>query len=648
MHLQKPFKYYKLCNLNFFFTKLALILLFFFIIPKTYIFSQTKPANNRSKKNFSKALNKYYQKDTLKALKYCNKAIKKDSHFTEPYVLKAEIFYAQKKYNIAIKNLKKVISIDSNYNLIYYLIGNYYLKDQNYKNAIFFFEKYLKKSDDQQTLEKASLKKNICKFRLNAINNPLDFKPIRLNNNINTKLNEYFPTISVDNKTLFFTKKQKKTKKNIYEREDIFFSNKINDKWQKAKLFSENINSRFREGAHTISIDGKTLIFTRCTPTDGCDFYITKLKNKKWTTPKPLPSPVNSKFWESQPSLSPDGKTLYFCSNRPGGKGKTDIWKSNFINGKWDNPINLGDSINTSGKEMSPFIHFDNKTLFFVSDTHIGMGKFDIFFSKKTSDTTWSKPKNIGFPINTKNNEFRLVINATADTGYFSAKHDTNFNQDIFIFPIPKKIQPEKTLFLKAKIFSSNNKKIYADKIKMTNLDNNKTIFKNNNIHNFTVCLSDKKEFSLNIIEKNYIFYSENYNLKNISDSVTHYKINIFLKPIKEKSKITLKNLFFETDSYKINPKSFVELNELAEFLIKNPDLKIHINGHTDSIGNYDYNIKLSENRAHSVKKYLISKKISAQRIFCKGFGYTMPVANNQTPLGRKQNRRTEIIILKK
>ncbi len=624
--------------------KRILFILFSLLISYNAI-GQNLTKNKKAKKYFEKAYNYYLAGDIENSALFCSKSSKKDPLYTEPYVLKAQIFSESKKYQQAIDLLKKVLSISPNYTPVYFIIAKYLMSNESYKEAVIYLKKYISQEKNKAFVKQAQRLIKISEFRANQLKNPIHFKPIRLTNKINTRESEYFPTISADNNSIIFTRLIGNKR---HRQEDIFVYNR---KQQKTTKISDLINTPYNEGANTISLDGKIMIFARCSPQNGCNLFVSiKTKTGKWAKPVKLPAPVNSRYWDSQPSLSPDGKELYFVSNRPGGKGKMDIWSSKFLgNAHWSKPLNLGDSINTPGNEMSPFIHFDNKTLYFSSDYLIGMGKFDIFKSTKINDTTWTKPLNLGYPLNTKENEYRLIVTPAGDTAYFSSERDTAFKQDIYSFVLDSNIRPERTLFLKVNIYKDSGiQKTKADKISLIDLDNFDTVFSAQNRAFFLTCLPIKDDYALNILKKGYLFYSHNFSLKKIPDSLRYFTINVFLKPIIEKSKFVLKNTFFQTDSYQIRPKSFVELNNLAEFLKINSSLNIQINGHTDNVGTFDYNMILSEKRALEIKKYLLQKGIEKNRMKCKGYGYTRPQANNNTEKGRKQNRRTEIIILKK
>jgi len=631
--------------------KILMIISFICLIITT-INSQTTTKNKKSQKFFDKAYYYYRINDTINALIFCDKSINKDKNFTEPYVLKSQIKYENYSLKTAISLLEKVLKIDSNYVSVYYMLGIYHFSFSNYENCINYLLQYKNKENIENKnnkLKKADYYISLSKFRIKALNNPVDFSPIKLPATINTKENEYFPTTTADNNSLIFTKLT--TGKDFFLQEDIFISKKEKNEFTTAKSISPLINTPNNEGAHTFLSDGKTMILTRCTAENGCDLYYSHIDEKGyWTNPTKLPYPINTGNWESQPALSPDGKTIYFVSNREGGKGKMDIWSSTYLGeNKWTTPLNLGDSINTEGNEMSPFIHFDNKSLYFSSDYHLGMGSFDLFMSKKISDTIWSKPLNLGYPINTKKDELRLSIDNEGVIAYFSKEIDTNDKQDIYSFILPENLRPTKTLYVKSQIFTLPEKqKSTANKISLIDIISNDTIYSQENISNFLICLPLGGKYALNISKENFMLYSENFSLENLSDTVSNYLIDVYLNPILLGETFILKNTFFRTNSYNIDPISNVELDKLVEFLQQNPKVEILIAGHTDNVGSYEYNMELSTNRAKSISDYLITKGIENNRITYQGFGFTKPIAENNSESGKQLNRRTEIIILKK
>jgi outer membrane protein OmpA-like peptidoglycan-associated protein len=396
------------------------------------------------------------------------------------------------------------------------------------------------------------------------------------------------------------------------------------------------------------------MFFTACQKADsygGCDIYFAKKTGNRWSEAINIGEPVNSRYWESQPSISSDGRTLYFVSNRPGGKGGMDIWKS-YINdhGRFSKPENLGDSINTRGTESGPFIHPDNQTLYFASDAWLGMGGLDLYVSRKGVTNQWKRPDNLGYPINTHKDEEFLIVNAKGNLAYFSSNREGSRGKDIYNFELYDEAQPFQVTYVKGKVFDAvTNEKLKA-KFELIDLETSKLVmeaFSHNKTGEFLVCLPVNKNYALNVSKTGYLFYSENFSLKNPENPSETFLMDIPLQPIREGAIVVLKNIFYETDKYDLKPESKAELSKLISFLNKNPKVNIEISGHTDNIGEDDYNIKLSRNRALSVYNYLTENEISNTRLSYEGYGENSPVASNETEKGRAQNRRTEFKIVK-
>jgi len=475
----------------------------------------------------------------------------------------------------------------------------------------------------------------VAEFRDTAYLHPVPFNPHPLPKNINSKYNEYFPEITANN-TLFFTR--------LINNENIYFSHKKSHFWTNSKPLPPIINSAQQEGACTLSHDGKIMIFTRCNNYSGCDLFITFKKDTSWTKPVRLPYPINTKYWESQPCLANNGHTLLFASNRPGGIGKTDIWAVDFYNGKWQNLRNLGKPINTKGDEMSPFLHFDNHTLYFASNYHPGFGGYDIFYSKLLPNGKWSKPVNLGFPINSKGDQTRLIVNVRGDTAYFASPNKNN-NLDIFWFKLYKKARPNPTLYIKAKIIDAYTLKPLPAHVSLINLESDSLIY-SNYTDNFVIT-AKLGNYGLFAEHPGYLYQSKHFSLADTANHKNSVNIVIKLQPVAIGKTFKLHNIFFKFNDYKLKPQSFTELNKLVRFLKENSKLVIQISGYTDSIGSEKYNLWLSKMRAQSIANYLISKGINPNRLIVKGFGEKNPVAPNNTPLGRKLNRRVEIKIIK-
>jgi len=413
-----------------------------------------------------------------------------------------------------------------------------------------------------------------------------------------------------------------------------------------------NVNSDLNEGAQMISQDGEWLVFTACNRTDGfgsCDIYISYLTQQGWSKGINMGGKINTDQWDSQPCLSPDKRDLYFASRRFGGYGGSDIYVSHQLpNGEWSTPENLGPQINTSGDEASPFMHADNQTLFFTSNGLQGYGDADLFFSKKGPRGDWSVPENLGYPINTIYSEGTLFIAADAKTAYYASdRSDSRGGLDIYTFELPEHIRPNKTLWVKGKVYDKKTTKGLPSAVELIDVTTKQLISKvqTDEKGNYFITLPVGRDYAFNVNRKGYLFYSDNFFLSNRSPDSTYEK-NIPLQPIEANASIVLKNVFFDVNKFDLKPESEAELDILVQLLNENPTLKIQISGHTDSTGKLADNMKLSDNRAKAVVSYLISKNIEPTRLSSKGYGPTQPISTNKTEEGKALNRRTEMKVI--
>ena len=396
------------------------------------------------------------------------------------------------------------------------------------------------------------------------------------------------------------------------------------------------------------------MYFTACNRPDGkgkCDIYVSEYTTNGWLPAENIGSPINTEFNEKQPSLSADGRLLFFVSNRPGSKGNYDIWVSQLDeNNKWTEPVNLGDSINTEDDEQSPFIHPDKHTLYFSSNGWTSMGGYDVFVSymKNNSLTSWTKPKNLGYPINTNSDEIGFSVNAKGNMAFFSSNRISEKGKDIYQFELYPDVRPISVTYMKGKVYDSETNNAISAKFELIDLDNNQLYldYSSNTNGEFLVCIPINNQFALNVSHPEYMFYSEHFQLSEDSFKTIPYIKNIALKPIKKGNAIVLENIFFETGSYELKKESQAELNKLIQFLNNNKNIKIEIGGHTDNTGTKEGNKQLSEKRAYVVARYLIDAGIDINRITYKGYGDTQPIDDNTTAQGRSKNRRTEFRII--
>ncbi len=596
------------------------------------------------------------------------------------------------KYNTALKILDQAKKVDAANVNIYFLYGEIYAQTNNYKKIeeiyteaadqqgekepLFYLllgntQKYLGEYDKALNNYKKYLahplknpkyvphvKKDMasCEYAKKGKNNPVPFNPVNLGAGVNSKYSEYLPSLNAEENIIVFTRRvpgQFSYGQEANQQEDFYWSHKNGSKWGKASALGGDVNTDGNEGAQALSANGKYLFFTACHREDGlggCDIYLTRLENGRWLKPMNLGSPVNTKYWESQPSISPDSKTLYFTSDRPGGYGKLDLWKSTIKNGKFSEPVNLGPIINTPYNEASPFIHLDNKTLYFSSTGHLGYGGYDIFVSKKINDSTWTKPKNLGYPINTEKDENSLIVNAKGTTAYYASDKKGGYGQmDLYSFSLYKEARPTPVSYFKGIITDKDNKKPLSARFELIDLSTDSTIitsFSDKNTGSFLICIPTGINYALNVSKDGYVFYSDNFFLENDTETTKPFIKNIQLTKIKTGAKLVLNNIFFDTDSYVLKQESNTELHKLIDFLNKNKSIKIEIGGHTDNRGSKEHNKELSENRAKSVYTYLINKGIGSNRLSYKGYGDQFPIADNNTAEGQAKNRRTEFKII--
>jgi outer membrane protein OmpA-like peptidoglycan-associated protein len=442
--------------------------------------------------------------------------------------------------------------------------------------------------------------------------------------------------------------------------EDFYKSVKRNGEWLVAEFLSKEINtSNFNEGAQNISPDGNYLFFTGCNRPDGlgrCDIYISKREGNDWSKPFNIGGPVNTAGWESQPSISADGRTLYFVSTRQGGYGGYDIWSSELnTDGTWSSPVNLGPEINTSYDEQSPFIHPDNESLYFSSNGWPGMGNKDLFLSRKAysgeKQTGWQKPENLGFPINTFAEESGLSISSNGKLAFFSSNQKEGFGKlDIYSFELPEKLKPKAVTYVKGNVFDNLSKEVLDAHIQITNLANGKTIYDeiaDPETGVFLATLPAGKSYGLTVSKEGYLFYSQNFTLLGNLENQP-FSMDISLQKINIGGMVILNNIFFETNKYDLLPESMIELQQLILFLRENPTVSIEIGGHTDNIGEDQSNLFLSRDRSKTVYEYLIKNKIPLKNLSFKGYGEGQPISDNNTEQGRKNNRRTEFKITNK
>jgi outer membrane protein OmpA-like peptidoglycan-associated protein/tetratricopeptide (TPR) repeat protein len=625
-----------------------------FLFLSAFLYAQQRPysTNNQSAiKNFalaSQSLDDHMYDD---AVAYLKKAIDDDSKFVEAYAQLGDIYRQEWQYQNAVEQYRKAIEISPEFNHgIYFKIGDAEIHVAKYAEAKQHLEKYLGFPDIVNQTNKYIAQKLLedAKFSIQAIQHPVPYKPINVGGEINTGDDEYLPTITADESTMIFTRK-------INNNEDFYKSIKVDGKWQTATYLSDNINTpQYNEGAQAISQNGKILFFTGCNRPDGlgrCDIYIAQKKGDDWTLPYDLSPPINTSGWESQPSISADGRTLYFVSNRKGGYGGYDIWKSHLSDKGWSVPENLGPNINTAFDEQSPFIHPDDSTFYFCSNGWPGLGGKDLFVSRLSKEGQWQKPQNLGYPINSNGDENGLNLTANGSYAFFasnSLKGSGGF--DIYTFELPASLRPRSVTYVKGTVLDAVTKQPLEAAVEILDLESNKAVFQDYSgatEGDFLATITTGQNYGLNISKDGYLFYSANFSLVG-HESSQPFILEALLQPIEIGNKVILKNIFFDTNKFDIKAESKPEMQKLVDFLNLNLTIHIEVSGHTDNVGNEQFNQTLSENRAKSVYLYLIKSGISPARLTYKGYGETQPVEPNDTDEGRSRNRRTEFKIIAK
>ena len=636
--------------------------LFFTIILFAVAFNCISQNNKASDKKIESLYNEAKANaqagDKVKAIALLKQVLKNDPQYYMAFFGLADIYHETKERQLEKDALVNGLRISlDRFPGGYKFLAELLYAEAAYDEALKNMEQYnrLKKT---LTIEENRLLES-CRFASKAIESPVAFHPENAGEAINTTEDEYWPSLNGESNALVFTRlitKDAAGKKIAYPQEDFYVSQKDSAGWQNALPLGPPVNTGENEGAQCISADGRLLFFTGCGRPDGlgsCDIYMSVRQKGKWSEPVNLGNPVNSNFWESQPSVSADGRLLYFTSNRKGGKGKMDIWRAEELGVSpegfpvYGKVINM-ESVNTSGNELSPFIHADGKTLYFASDFWPGMGGKDLFFITLDSTKT-SLPQNLGYPVNTSANEEGLVVEVSGDCAWYTANNTGFGGRDIFTFQLPEALKPQPVSWVKGKVINRKTGQLILSEIVLNDLVGNKLIqhlYPFENEGEFLFCLPSGHNYGLNISKPGYLFHSENFNLLATNNRHQPLTLTIALDPIETGKTTILKNIFFETDSFSLKPESKGQLKEIVDFMKTNPGLVIEIGGHTDHQGTDNYNLVLSGKRANAVVQSLVEMGVPSARLKSKGYGFAIPVADNSVEEGRALNRRTEFKII--
>jgi outer membrane protein OmpA-like peptidoglycan-associated protein len=478
----------------------------------------------------------------------------------------------------------------------------------------------------------------------------MDFQPVYVNN-VCTPYDEYTANLSPDNETLYFIRKIPDGKSPVGYRELFMESTQSNREFDPGRELPPPFNRSNNNGAASITADNKTMYFVICQNNDykACDIWYSERKGIGWTPLNPVPGKLNKGTdWDSQPSVSYDGNEIYFVSDRAGGYGGSDVYVSRKQpDGSWGEAENLGSVINSDKNELTPFLHSDSKTLYFSSKGHNNLGGYDIFFSRQNPDGTWNKPKNLGAPINTQNDEVSFFVSLDGKQGFFSSdKLKGPGGKDLFRFPLYAEARPKEVKLIKGEINADLNVPRDAE-VEIKNLNTKETVkVAVDKTDGKFVAIVDADQDYLMTMKKEGMAFNSILIEKETQTETGVVKAELEMKKIETGKTYDIRNVYFATNSVEINQKTEAILEAFADFLKTNSTLRVSIQGHTDNIGDDEANLLLSENRAKAVADLLQNKGVSSNRITYKGFGETRPLHDNGTEAGRAKNRRTEFLIL--
>jgi len=609
--------------------------------------SAQKKLHSKSKKAID-LYNQAYELDSVgnifQSLPLLQDAIFKDDSFDEAYLL---LFITYMKRNEIGKALQTIEQsrpkVEEKFtNRMSLELATFYWSNGKYESAIKIKEGIGEEVEavDSFTIQLVS---QSIDFAFEGKKNPLKVDFQELKNPMNLFEAQYFPSLASDG-TLIFTGRKKGRRGTG---ENLYLSKLNKGKWDVPVSLSDNINTaRFNEGTASIASDGFSIVFTGCNRPKGlgsCDLYISYYKNEAWSKPENLGQKVNTKYWESQPSLSQDGRQLYFVSKRPGGLGGEDIWISYKINGQWTSAINAGPIINTRLDDGSPFIYPDGKTFYYASRGKLGFGGFDLFKTEITQHG-WAKPVNLGYPINTFDNQVGYALGLDG-WAYYS---DNNLMQQtkLYRFKMPKSLMPSTSI----KSFSgivqdAKTKQSISSELYVMDLSKDSVIVETHSKSNGLF------GFIASVLNDDYMVYANKNGYKLFKKRLSKISkeggmLILEMEVLAVGEKVILNNVLFELNSATLDLKAKKELLVARTFLEDNPKIEIEIGGHTDITGEADYNLKLSKDRAKAVLDFFVEHGIDLSRLTYAGFGESKPISNTIGAEANALNRRIELVII--
>ena len=571
--------------------------------------------------------------------------------------LKSEILWRRGDYfNAETEALRAVSICPDSFPKAYYFIGEIAYNRKDYLNA----DNYLKKAIDigigDPYYSDAIMLYENARVLAEIISNPVKFNP-RIVKGVSSKHDEYLPILSPDQELLFFTRRSiKRSKHSITSNivEEFVWSNKQDNAFNTGIPLEYPFNQETNEGGASITIDNRILYYTKCQLNEkgyrNCDIFYVFNHEGSWSEMQSFTNDISMlNSWESQPTVSSDGKTMIFSSDREGGYGKMDLYEINYINGKWSSPKNLGDKINSNEYEKSPYLHADGRTLFFASTNFPTLGGFDIFYSRKDSLGNWQKPINIGYPINTVFDEISLFVSTDGDKAFFASNQLNGVGGwDIYSFDLHDGAKPERVLFLKGDLLEENGQVLNDIELEVKNINTQEitTIKVDEGTYVSSLTLG-KNDDVLITVKKEGLAFNSTYISANDTSYYSPSNLDIIMQSLENGRSFNIDNIYFDNNSSEIRSVTKEVLIEFAKYLRVNKTLVIEINGFTDDVGEIVDNQLLSENRAKAVRQLILSEGISDDRISFNGYGESYPLADNSTKKGRSKNRRTEFKIIK-
>lgn len=568
----------------------------------------------------------------------------------------------------ASKYFDKAYELSKNLDGYYYfMMGKSYHFVNKFDAAIKYykFSKTKKSKINPSINSEADKKIKECNYAKKLISTPVNVEIKSLSNAINSENEEYVPVITADESEIFFTSRRPSTTGGQIDAgladyyEDIYYSTLENGKWTDAKNMGKPVNSDFHDATVGLSLDGQKLFIYRDNKKGIGNIYVTEKKGNEWTEPTELPEPINSKNQETSACYSPDGNTIYFVSNRPEGKGGKDIFKATKNSeGVWGEAENLGNIINTPEDEDAIFLHPDGKTLYFSSKGHPTMGGYDIFKSVYEKGM-WSTPENLGYPINSADDDVCFVLTASGEYGYYtSIKAEGKGKRDIYRVAFLDELNKPKLTLLKGTVTDRKTGEPLFSKIELYNNTDDKlvgTFESNSATGKFMVSLPAGKDYGISVKAKGYLFYSDNFNIPDDAAFQVVEK-HIKLDKLEVGKKVVLNNIFYDYNKATLRESSANELKKVIELLDANPKMKIEFSAHTDSRGSDAYNKNLSQQRAQSCVDYLVEKGVTKSRLIAKGYGESQLLMTDEEiekltsemakEEAHQKNRRTEFKII--